>query len=371
MNRSNGDTSSRERTWYLMYTGRTVWSQRKEISEERGQGKEWQETAKYQQTGEASWGMITTKTSYSTSLQKKISETQTRYPVIVTKDDIALSNHNVLLAKVSPCSHEEADTRIFVHARQAAVEGYTTLMIKANYTDVVVIAIHAMPFSAGTWLRENVDCLRTREFIMMDPCPWDCLANRTREDPRDAICPCIHGMRCCVCVPRQEKEVGLANLERLHRSIRHFYQTKQATYSCGWGWYEQTGAVCSGHVWRSSEETCVNDARLDLFARKQRSFDAIPPTHAALKENVKQAAYQAGWVWSQAIISQPEVQSPSDFGWKKCGDRWKIVWTTMPPIATGCQELTKCQCQKLCSGRCSCFRCGLSCTTLCSCVCQV
>ena len=115
--------------------------------------------------------MITTKTSYSTSLQKKISETQTRYPVIVTKDDIALSNHNVLLAKVSPCSHEEADTRIFVHARQAAVEGYTTLMIKANYTDVVVIAIHAMPFSAGTWLRENVDCLRTREFITMDPCP--------------------------------------------------------------------------------------------------------------------------------------------------------------------------------------------------------
>ena len=76
---------------------------------------------------------------------------------------------------------------------------------------------------------------------------------------------------------------------------------------------------------RSSEATCVNDARLDLFARKQSSFDAIPPTHAALKEHVKRAAYQAGWVWSQAIISQPEVQSPSDFGWKKCGDRWKIV----------------------------------------------
>ena len=122
---------------------------------------------------------------------------------------------------------------------------------------------------------------------------------------------------------------------------------------------------------RSSEATCANDARLDLFARKQRSFDAIPPTQAALKEHVKRSAYQARCVWSQAIIRQPEVQSPSDFGWKRFGGRWKIVWTTMPPIATGCQELTKCQCQKVCSGRCSCFRCGLSYTTLCRCVCQV
>ena len=63
---------------------------------------------------------------------------------------------------------------------------------------------------------------------------------------------------------------------------------------------------------RSSEATCVNDARLDLFARKQRAYDAIPPTQAALKEHVKRATYQAGCIWSQAIISQPEVHSPSD-----------------------------------------------------------
>ena len=58
---------------------------------------------------------------------------------------------------------------------------------------------------------------------------------------------------------------------------------------------------------RSNEATCANDARLDLFARKQRSFDVIPPTQAALKEHVKRAAYQAGCVWSQAIIRKPEV----------------------------------------------------------------
>ena len=33
---------------------------------------------------------------------------------------------------------------------------------------------------------------------------------------------------------------------------------------------------------RSSSATGVNDAWLELFARKQRSFESIPPTQAAL-----------------------------------------------------------------------------------------
>ena len=33
---------------------------------------------------------------------------------------------------------------------------------------------------------------------------------------------------------------------------------------------------------RSSSATEVNDARLELYAPKQRSFDSIPPTQAAL-----------------------------------------------------------------------------------------
>ena len=38
---------------------------------------------------------------------------------------------------VSPCLREEADTRIFVHARDAAIEGSKALVTKANDTDIV------------------------------------------------------------------------------------------------------------------------------------------------------------------------------------------------------------------------------------------
>ena len=49
---------------------------------------------------------------------------------------------------------------------------------------------------------------------------------------------------------------------------------------------------------RSSIADGVDEARLDLFARKQRPYEAIPPTRAALIQHIKHAAYQAGCVGS-------------------------------------------------------------------------
>ena len=53
---------------------------------------------------------------------------------------------------------------------------------------------------------------------------------------------------------------------------------------------------------RSSQATDIDAVRLDMFARKERSFDAIPPTRAALVQHTKQAAYQAGSIWSQSTL---------------------------------------------------------------------
>ena len=104
---------------------------------------------------------------------------------------------------------------------------------------------------------------------------------------------------------------------------------------------------------RYSTTTCVNDARLDLFARKQRSYEAIPPTESALLQHNKRAAYQAECVWSQATVCRPEAQSPANWGWIKHDQVWKICWTTLPHSAASCQELTKCGCKTECHGRCN------------------
>ncbi len=62
--------------------------------------------------------------------------------ICMTRDNGIVCNVQIpALTLLTPCSHEEADTRLFVHCKHAAITGFTTITIKANDIDVVVIAI--------------------------------------------------------------------------------------------------------------------------------------------------------------------------------------------------------------------------------------
>ena len=119
----------------------------------------------------------------------------------------------------------------------------------------------------------------------------------------------------------------------------------------------------------SSTAEVVEDARLDIFARKQRPYEAIPPTRGALLQHIKRAAYQSGCIWSQSTVHKPETQDLAEWGWRK--NRWHVFWTELPPIAESCQQLTKCGCKSECCGRCKCYRFKLACTALCICECDI
>lgn len=73
---------------------------------------------------------------------------------------------------------------------------------------------------------------------------------------------------------------------------------------------------------RSSTVEDVDDARLDMCARKQRPYEAIPPTPAALLQHVKRAAYQVGCLLNQSTVSQPGTQSLAEWRWTKEDDLW-------------------------------------------------
>jgi len=101
---------------------------------------------------------------------------------------------------------------------------------------------------------------------------------------------------------------------------------------------------------RASETNKVDEARLDLFARKQRQHNAFPPSSAALVQHVKRSVLQAGHTWGQALSRIQNLPTPSNWGWKKENDVWVPHWTSLAPIAASCQELLKCGCKKNCSG---------------------
>lgn len=85
------------------------------------------------------------KTELFIFLADKIAQMSARNKVIVTKEDDAVSTQTINMEELVPCSHEEADTRIFVHARHAVRHGSKAIMIKASVTDVLVIAVSVLP----------------------------------------------------------------------------------------------------------------------------------------------------------------------------------------------------------------------------------
>ena len=64
--------------------------------------------------------------------------------IVVTQGtDVACSPPRNNVESLAPCTHEEADTRIFVHAADMARKGVRKIAIRTVDTDVLVLALSA------------------------------------------------------------------------------------------------------------------------------------------------------------------------------------------------------------------------------------
>ena len=59
-----------------------------------------------------------------------------------TKDTVMITNiANYLPSQLTPCNHEEADTRICVHVKELVLKSHKVVLVDTVDTNVVVIAI--------------------------------------------------------------------------------------------------------------------------------------------------------------------------------------------------------------------------------------
>ena len=112
---------------------------------------------------------------------------------------------------------------------------------------------------------------------------------------------------------------------------------------------------------RTSE--CL-EVRKQLFIQKFRTMETIPPTKAALEQHIMRASYQA-CCWSQALVQNLQLPSPSNWGWIKKEGEWHPIWTTLAETAKSYHELIWCKCKQGCICHCKCVKAGLKCTALC------
>ena len=121
---------------------------------------------------------------------------------------------------------------------------------------------------------------------------------------------------------------------------------------------------------KQSTAECINDARKELFSKKGRSLENIPPTKDALLQHLKRVIYQAS-IWFTSYERMPHIPSADGRGWVMEANQLKPVWITQPEAAKVCLELVRCNCQseRGCT-RCKCSKLGLSCTERCRCSCS-
>ena len=105
----------------------------------------------------------------------------------------------------------------------------------------------------------------------------------------------------------------------------------------------------------------VNEFRQELFSRKGRPLDNVPPTQASLWQLVKRAVFQGGFVWSQTLLKQPTLPSPSRWGWQPESNHWVPHWAALLQAKDSCYELMRCGCEAGCQGRCKCQKANLIC----------
>lgn len=291
---------------------------------------------------------------------------QTSKVIITTQGSVALSNCAVDFSNLSPCTHEEADSRMMVHLSHAAKDN-KKIGIRTVDTDVVVLAVTAASHHPAheVWIAMGTG----KDF---------------RHIPAHHIAQAIGPEKSC-CLPMFHSFTGCDTVsffngigkKKAWDMWQLFGEVTETFLKLSTPPFELTAidrAVLERYVVLLYDKTSncldVNSARRHLFSQKRRQIENIPPTSEALLQHMKRAIYQGGFIWSQMGQPTPTLPDPAEWGWQFDTGKWKPFWTSLPEASSMCRELLKCGCKKSCrTKRCKCHKAGLKCTALCNCVC--
>lgn len=269
------------------------------------------------------------------------------------------------LSSIAPCTHEEADSRMLLHASHAIRHGHSRFMIRTVDTDVVVLAVsfaRNQPQEHELWIAfgsgKGFKYLAAHE-----------IASGLGPEKARAL-PMFHSLTGCDTVSyfaNRGKKTAWA-------VWNVFPELSEALLKLSVIPTEITSEVF--HIIqrfvillydRTSTSTDIDKARKQIFTRKN-NINLIPPTKAALEEHLKRAVYQGVYVWGQVLLPTPELPPPTSWGWTKSEKGvYEPHWTSLPQASQTCRELLSCKCKKGCLKKCKCIKAALECTALCLC----
>ena len=242
--------------------------------------------------------------------------------VVSTKhESVVFNNDRTDAADLSPCTYEEADTRLLLHAADAARRGYTKVMVRTVDTDVVVIAVAKFQYLSLSelWIEFGV-------------------GKHLKYLP-------AHDISCSIGEEKSQALLAFHAFTGCDQTSSFAHYGKKTAWEA-WGAFNEVTAafqalsnaptvdvvdevmpILERYVTimydRTSACMKVNDARRDQFTRKGRDIEAIPPTSDALRQHAKRSTYQAGHCWGNSLVPSPPFPCSSEWGWVKvANDMW-------------------------------------------------
>ncbi|KAK3920030.1 Chromosome-associated kinesin KIF4 [Frankliniella fusca] len=270
------------------------------------------------------------------------------YEVYSTLDqEVLTSADRDVTGCLSPCNHEEADTRIMLHVQDAVQQGRERIMIRTVDTDVVVVAVSCV--QKLTSLKElwiHIGTGANQKFLA------------DHEIAESLGCDQVSSFR------GRSKNTAF-------EAWMSYPDVTDAFLAIAGGNEEEAMPLLEKFVIAMYDRTClsatVNECRRYLFTKKERQVENIPPTYGALIQQTRRAKYIGGCVWGQTLELVQRLPSPSECGWKETASGWVPYWTDLPPVTKACRALIRCACKKGCTNRCKCVKEKLDCSEMCAC----
>ena len=298
--------------------------------------------------------------------------------------------HHDMVIELSDCDHEEADTRLMLHAAHAANCGHQTIDIKSPDTDVFILGLYSKISLPETSLFLYTGSGEHSRILSLD------VISSSIPPELSSALPGLHAftgryIHCNVTQPFRRHQYftlynntllhlgcdytssffkGKAKALKLARSNEHFLQafselgsTKEADHKAVTTLDKFT---CS--LFGDSKAQTVNDARYNLFTQGKFGEYCLPPNKDALALHIDRCNYVA-FIWRRCLNQEIGAPDFRNHGWEVDeSGKVSVKWLSGLPAMDNILESSSCKCKTGCkTKRYGCKKEDLECTELCFC----
>lgn len=258
--------------------------------------------------------------------------------------------------------HEEADTRMLLHALHASTD-FKDIVIRSADTDVFVLAL-----ACAQNVQANV-------YIHIGP--WSncrilaisAIASKLGNKVAEALV----GYHCFTGCDSVSAFKGKGKFKGYKIMLdNEEYQDLFCSMGKDWGLEAidmETVERFVCELYGNSKLKSVNDARYEIFRGSYKTDTTLPPNLDSLIHHTKRANYQAA-IHRRCLETNIGAPNPVGNGWKMEDNNLTILWNSQPIAPDSILKSVSCSCKKTkCIQRnCSCLEAKIKCSELCHCI---